>query len=72
MMGAPLAPGWRSMAMSQKPSRMSPMLLHSLDLVMIGLLIIKIVITKRFPAHDELGTCRTRLVSPEQPVLYKA
>jgi len=24
---------------------------------------------KRFPAHDELGTSRTSLVSPEQPVL---
>jgi len=24
---------------------------------------------RRFPAHDELGTCRTTLVTPEQPVL---
>ena len=22
-----------------------------------------------FPAHDELGTCRATLISPEQPVL---
>ncbi len=22
---------------------------------------------RRFPAHDELGTCRTSLVSPEHP-----
>jgi len=27
------------------------------------------IIIIRFPAHDELGTCRTSLVSPEQPVL---
>ena len=25
--------------------------------------------TQRFPAHDELGMRRTKLVSPEQPVL---
>ena len=25
------------------------------------------LITKRFPAHDELGMCRTSLVSPEHP-----
>ena len=25
-----------------------------------------ILVNKRFPAHDELGTCRTSLVSPEQ------
>ena len=25
------------------------------------------MLQKRFPAHDELGTCRTSLVSPEQP-----
>ena len=24
---------------------------------------------KRFPAHDELGTCRTSLVLPKQSVL---
>ncbi len=24
---------------------------------------------KRFPAHDEVGMCRTSLVSPQQPVL---
>ncbi len=33
------------------------------------IIIISIMIIKRFPAHDELGTCRTSLVSPEQPVL---
>ena len=26
-----------------------------------------IIIIRRFPAHDEPGTCRTGLVSPEQP-----
>ena len=32
---------------------------------------LRIVTTiQRFPAHDELGTCRTSLVSPEQPVLW--
>ncbi len=28
-----------------------------------------LILTKRFPAHDELGRCWTSLVSPEQPVL---
>ncbi len=27
------------------------------------------MIVEHFPAHDELGTCKTILVSPEQPVL---
>ncbi len=30
---------------------------------------ITIITIKTFPAHDELGTCRPSLVSPEQPVL---
>ena len=29
----------------------------------------KYELLKRFPAHDELGTCRASLVSPEQPVV---
>jgi len=29
------------------------------------LTIIKTIIIQRFPAHDELGNCRTCLVSPE-------
>ena len=28
-----------------------------------------IIMTKRFPAHDELGTCGTSLVFPMQSVL---
>ncbi len=34
----------------------------------IMMMIIIMIIIKRFPAHDEPGTCRTSLVSPEQPV----
>ncbi len=37
-------------------------------IIMIIIITITIVIL-RFPAQDELGTCRTSLVSPEQPVL---
>ena len=39
-------------------------------MMMMMIMIITITIfLNRFPAHDELGTCRTSLVSPEQPVL---
>ena len=34
-----------------------------------NIVLYKINNLKRFPAQDELGTCRTSLVSPEQPVL---
>ena len=32
-------------------------------------IIVMITTVKRCPAHDEPGTCRTTLVTPEQPVL---
>ncbi len=35
----------------------------------ITIIIITVIVIMAFPAHDELGTCRTSLVSPEQPVL---
>ena len=38
-----------------------------MTLIMIVMIII--IMNNRFPAHDELGTCRTRLVSPKQSVL---
>ena len=37
-------------------------------IIIIIITIIRIKIG-RFPAHDELSTCRTSLVPPEQPVL---
>jgi len=32
--------------------------------IIIIIIILMTIIIKRFPAHDELGTCRTSLVSP--------
>ena len=35
-----------------------------LMMIMVIIVITIIIIVKRFPAHDELGMCRTSLVSP--------
>ena len=38
--------------------------------MMIMMMMLMIIITvKRFAGHDDLATCRTSVVSPEQPVL---
>ena len=37
----------------------------------ITIMMMTIFIQKRFPAHDELGTCRTSLVFPEQACIFQ-
>ena len=45
------------------------LMIRMLIIIIIITIIVIIVLLECFPACDELGTCRTSLVSPEQPVL---